>query len=259
MEQAIAILQTAFAKTFGAALGAAIVYGGLFLLVVLLAAPVYFLLKRRVPGRIDLRWGEAPTDALRFHDSLPATGEAPGAGELSPDPGAGGGGDSRRAEFLQRLDSVDRVVTTVYEYMIYFAIAAMTGLAAFLYLVLPDDSSRDFLIFYGGVLYLLGMLWATSQLYAARRRRAGEPARSIRSALSQLGSKINISVETEPQVFSLDDAALERAAQHLAGGGTLDEACALVVPQYAGMNGIMKGILRKAVEAALEARRQANG
>ncbi len=89
-----------------------------------------------------------------------------------------------------------------------------------------------------------------------RRSRAADP-RSISSALAELGAKIDISVKTEPQVFSLDDAALERAAQHLAGGGTLDEACSLVVPQYAGMNGIVKGVLRKAVEAALEARRRA--
>ena len=40
MEHTISMLQTAFAKTFGAALGAAIVYGALFGLVVMLAAPL---------------------------------------------------------------------------------------------------------------------------------------------------------------------------------------------------------------------------
>jgi hypothetical protein len=55
-------------------------------------------------------------------------------------------------------------------------------------------------------------------------------------------------------VFSLDNAALERAAQHIAAGGTIDEACALVVPGYAGMNAMIQGVLRKAVEAALAAR-----
>ena len=207
MEQTI--LQTAFDKTFGAVLGAAIVLGA-----VAIAAAVYLLMKRHT-----------------------LSAEA-------------------RTELVRELDAADRVVTSVYEYMIYFAIAAMTGLAAFFYLILQDDPSRDFLIFYGGVLYLLGMLWATGQLWYVRRRRSGEPASSIRSALSQLGSKIEFNIQTEPQTFSLDDAALERAAQHLAGGGTIDEACALVVPGYADMNGIVRGILRKAVEAALDARRQ---
>jgi hypothetical protein len=78
----------------------------------------------------------------------------------------------------------------------------------------------------------IGLLWATGQLWWIRRRRAGEPAKSIRSALSQLGSKIELKIETaEPQVFSLDDAALERAQQHVASGGTIDEACALVAPR----------------------------
>jgi hypothetical protein len=35
-----------------------------------------------------------------------------------------------RTELVRELDAVDRVVTSVYEYLIYFAIAAITGLAA---------------------------------------------------------------------------------------------------------------------------------
>jgi len=161
-----------------------------------------------------------------------------------------------RAALVQELDAADRVTTSIYEYMIYAAIAGMTGLAVFFYLVLEDDPWRDFLIFYGGVVYLIGMLWAIGQLWYVRRRRRGEmDPRSILSVLPQLQSKIEFKVETaEPQMFSLDDAALEQAQQHVAAGGTIDEACALVIPQYAGMNGIMKGILRKAVEAALAAR-----
>jgi hypothetical protein len=240
MDQVLEILKTAFAKAFGEALGAVAVFGALLLVVALLAAPFYFALRRRVSARVDLRSGEEQNDALQFHDAPPAAGQ-------------GGGGE--RSEFVQRLDAVDRVATSVYEVMIYVAIAGMTGLAVFFYLVIRDDYWRDFLLLYGGVVYLIGMLWATGQLYWIRRRRAGEPAKSIRSALSQLGSKMQFKVETsEPQVFRLDDAALERAAQHIASGGTLDEACALVVPQYAGMNRVMKGILRKAVEAALAAR-----
>jgi hypothetical protein len=255
MEYALEILKTAFAKSFGTVLGAVMVYGVLALLVVMLAAPVYFLLRRRVPVRVVLRWGEAPGGTLRFHDSSPAEGESldsagPALGSVpapADDPG--------RTEFLRRLDAVDRVATSFYEVLMYVAIAGMTGLAVFFYLVIPDDGNRDFLLLYGGVVYLIGMLWATGQLYWIRRRRVGEPARSVRAGLSQLGSKMQIDVQTaEPQVFSLDRAALDRAAQHMAAGGTLDEACALVAPQYASMNGIVKAVFRKAVEAALEAR-----
>jgi hypothetical protein len=240
MDQALTILETAFAKAFGNLLGAVAVFGALFLLVVLLSVPVWFVLKRRVSARVDLRFGEAPGEGLQFHDTPPAAGE---------------GARSDPEEFVARLDAVDRVATSLYEVLMYVAIAGMTALAVFFYLVIPADGNRDFLLLYGGVVYLIGMLWGTSQLYAIRRRRAGEPARSIRSALSQLGAKIEFNVETaDPQLFRLDEAALERAAQHIAAGGTIDEACALVVPRYAGMNGLMKGILRKAVEAALAAR-----
>jgi hypothetical protein len=171
--------------------------------------------------------------SLRFHDEEP------------------------RAEgsWLAKIDAVDRVVTSAYEIVIYVAIAGMTGLAVFFYLAIADDASRDFLLLYGGVVYLIGMLWASSQLYSVRRRRAGGSGRSIRAALSQLGSKIEFKIETsEPQVFELDEAALDRAAQHMAAGGTIDEACARVAPQYAAMNGVMKAVFRKAVQAALEAR-----
>ena len=214
MEQAISFLQTAFGKTLGPAFGAAFAIGLLVLIVAMLALPIWLLLKRRAGLSVEAR-----------------------------------------TEIVREIDAADRVVTRVYEYLIYAAIAGMTGLAVYFYLVIRDDYWRDFLLLYGGVVYLIGMLWASGQLWSVRRRRSGEPARSIQSALSQLGSKIEFNIETaEPQVFSLDDAALERAQQHVAAGGTVDEACALVIPQYAGMNGIMKGILRKAVEAALEAR-----
>ncbi len=161
-------------------------------------------------------------DQIRFRDEPPGTGEGFGT-STSPKSEA----DPGRAQFVQRLDAVDRVATAVYEVLMYLAIAGMTGLAVFFYLVIRDDYWRDFLLIYGGVVYLIGMLWATGQLWWIRRRRAGEPAKSIRSALSQLGSKI--------------------ARRGLRA----------VVPQYAAMNGVMKAVLRKAVEAALAARRSA--
>jgi hypothetical protein len=245
MDSGLEILKTTFAKTFGAALGAAAVFGVLLVIVAVLAVPVYLVLRRRVSAHVDLRWGETKSDGLHFHDAVPSAGQ-----------GDGSAGD--RSEFIQRLDAVDRVATSVYEMLMYVVIAGITGLAMFFYLVAPDDGNRDFLLLYGGVLYLIGMLWATSQLYRMRRRRAGEPAKGIRSALSQLGAKIDVQVKTgESQVFKLDDAALESVQHHLDGGGSVDEACALVVPQYAAMNRVMKAVLRKAVEAALAARRTA--
>ena len=69
-----------------------------------------------------------------------------------------------------------------------------------------------------------------------------------------LDPKIEVEVETSAQTFKLDDAALDRVAQHVSAGRTIDEACALVVPRYPSMPGMMQGILRTAMKAALATR-----
>jgi hypothetical protein len=108
MQQAIRIFETAFAKAFGVVFGAVAVYGALFLLVVLLAAPVYFVLRRRVSGRVDLRFGAAPRDTLQFYDSPPDTGEAFGGTAPAAIAPAASTGDVGRDEFLRDLDAFDR-------------------------------------------------------------------------------------------------------------------------------------------------------
>jgi hypothetical protein len=196
-----------------------------------------------------------PGDGPRWHDEPPLFQDAGTAGEGSsprspsdPEPQASEGG------LLHRLDSVERVVGRVYEFVLYLLVAGMTGLAAFLYVVLPDDGNRDFLLLYGGVVYGLGMLWATSQIFAVRRRRNRQPDPD--NLISALRSKINVTIESSPQVSFIDDAALDRAQRQLDAGGTLDEACAAIDPRYRAMNRLMKGLFQKAVEAALQQRRK---
>jgi len=137
--------------------------------------------------------------------------------------------------------------------MLYLAVAGMTGLAAFFYFVLPDDGKRDFLLLYGSVAYGIGMLWASSQIVSVRRRLHREPDRDRIASL--LRSKINVTVESSPQVHFVDDAALDRAQRHLDGGGSMDEACAALDPRYRAMNGIVRSVFKKAVETALEHRK----
>jgi hypothetical protein len=74
--------------------------------------------------------------------------------------------------------------------------------------------------------------------------------------LSGMRSKINVSFQTSPRVQFIDNQALDRAQQHLDSGGSLEEACALADPRYHSMNSIMQGLLKKAMEAALEQRRK---
>jgi hypothetical protein len=103
---------------------------------------------------------------------------------------------------------------------------------------------------YGGVAYALGMLWMTAQIFSMLRRISPPP-----DMLSGMRSRINVTFQSSPQVQFIDDQALTRAQQHLSGGGSLDDACALVEPRYRSMNGVMQQVFRKAIEAALEQRR----
>jgi hypothetical protein len=45
---------------------------------------------------------------------------------------------------------------------------------------------------------------------------------------------------------AIDAASLERARRHVAGGGTLEEACALIDPRYQEMSGWSKDVFKRA-------------
>jgi hypothetical protein len=166
----------------------------------------------------------------------------------------GSGTGDRRAQLLQNLNTAERGLSRFYAVLLCFIMAAVTGLAVFFYLKIPDDGNRDFLLMYGGVVYLVAMAWAASQLFSVMRRLSPPP--NMPSGMGSNFSNFTLSFQTSPQVQFIDNQALDRAQQHLDSGGSLEEACALMDPKYRSMNSMMQSVFRKAMEVALEQRRK---
>lgn len=155
---------------------------------------------------------------------------------------------SGRKAFLMALDSVEKVMAMFYIALLCMVLAAATTAMAWVYFRYPNDGNRDFMLFYAGVIYLISVLGLISQISATwqRLRRRSEPG-----VLEQLRPRMQITVESSPDVRVIDAAALERARRHLDGGGTVDEACALVDPRYEQMSGWSRNMFRKAIEMSL--------
>jgi hypothetical protein len=159
----------------------------------------------------------------------------------------------KQQALLNGLDATEQVVARIYQGLLWLVILGGTALGAYLYQHLADEGSRQFFLFYGGIVYLIGMLWASAQLRSIHRRLHPRPDPD--DVFEALRSKVNVQVESSPQVRFVDNEALNRAENHLNQGGTLDEACALMDPRYGAMSGMMQTLFRTAVEAALEQRR----
>jgi hypothetical protein len=253
MDQAASILQTALGQAMGSVLGAVIVFAGISLLVLVLAMPLYVLLRRRTPGGAQVSF---QIGASRVLPGQPIATPIPGQPDLGrPDnweqQAGAQSGDDRRQQLLHNLDVVERGVSRFYVVLLCFIMAAITGIAVFFYIKIPNDGNRDFLILYGGVVCLIGILWAASQLFRTMRRLSPPP-----DMLSGLRSKINVTYQMSPQVQFVDNQALDRAQQHLNTGGTIEEACAVMDPRYRSMNGMMQKLLQAAVQAAVDERRK---
>ena len=120
-----------------------ILFLAIFLAVFLVALPVGFLLLRR----------RAPNGA-----SVVSSADPNAADFGKPDnwqPPTGTVTEERRDQLLRNLDTVERGVSRFYIVLVCLVMAAITGLAVFLYIKLPNDGNRDFLILYGGGLYLI--------------------------------------------------------------------------------------------------------
>ncbi len=265
MEEALSVLEGATAEALDPATGTVLVVGALLVALLVVVIPLRRLLIRR--------------ESIAALDPDASSGlEAPAIAAAAPDPAsaalaAGPSGSAASAALgaaaplsgLGRLALVERAVSRVYEILLYLVIFGMTGLAVFLYLVLPDDGNRDFLVLYGGVVYAIGLLWAVTQLVGVRRRLrrgagAGGPTGLLRGRAAGglaglLRDRIQIQIQSAPQVEFVDDAALDRAQRHLDAGGSLDDACAAADPRYREMHPMIQGVFRKAVEVSLEHRR----
>lgn len=244
----------AFAKFLGESVGALLVWSALLALVAVGMAALFLSTRSKgmgltikfVPGndadatpRQPMAVSSTPPPAVQNNEFF-------GQDATPPAPVSG------RDAFLKGLDGAERVVASIYLSLLCLVLAAATFAMAWIYFEYPDDGNRDFMLFYGGVIYLVGMLALTNQIVGTKHRLRRRPAGP--TLIDQLGSKLRVSVQSAPSVGFIDVASLERARLHLAGGGTLDEACALVDPRYPQMSGWSKDAFRRAVAMALDAR-----
>lgn len=250
-------IRSSFEYAFGKAMGQAV--GGLLVWTTVLVFIVFFLLILYLFTRSKGVGFSMKYVSRDEFVAIPEVSQAPAApvqdNEIlghyvtphaaAPDPTAG------RDAFLKTLDSAERVVATFYIVLLYVVLAAATAAMAWVYFRFPDDGSRDFMLFYAGVIYLIGALSLTTQISRTKQRLGGRA--SGPTLVDQLRSKVQINVQTAPpDVGFIDAASLDRARQHVAGGGSLEEACALVDPRYQQMTGWPKDMFRRAVEMSLE-------
>ena len=161
--------------------------------------------------------------------------------------------ESQRAAFLRSLDTVEGYVARFYLSLLYLMMAGATVLMALLYFKYPDDGNRDFMLMYGGVLYVLAMLGLTTGVSKTRARL--RPA-TEEDRLPQFSTNLNITFQTSSEVQFVGREALDRAQRVMDSGGTLDDACAAMDARYLKMNRAMKAAFRTAVEVALQEHRK---
>jgi hypothetical protein len=254
----------AFGRAAGHALGGIVVWGTLLVFVLTFAAVFYVLARRMGVGiHVDLR-GESPGGEERRRNASSASnagmsasssvgfgrsrsGELPRLEDLAKHRQK-----ASRDEFLRSLDTAQDALAKVMLVLLVAALVGITFLYAMLLLRYPDDGNRDFMVFYGSVVYGLGFLTLTAKILWTWGRltpRTGDGP----GLFDQLRSKIDVNVRSEPQTFSLGTEAIERARRHVAAGGTLDEACRLADPRYESLGPWAKTAFRKALEMALRA------
>ncbi len=195
-----------------------------------------------------------------------------------------------RRKFLRGLDDAESTLPVFYKYPLYVLIPSVTLLAAYFYRAVSNDSFRDFLRIYGGIMYLIFLVWAVGQLFAIRSRQSrgpsgwntpspGDPKIKVkfskdpetsargftfRFGLGTPGSnsstktmRIGISASSVAEEDKLDDAALVQADAYVTAGSGLDMVCRLLNPRYKDWSSPQQQVYRAYLENQLEMRRMA--
>jgi len=176
----------------------------LLVAVVILAMPIYFILKK-LSGR-----------KTTFREDVWEAFFTPAA-MRPPSP------------LVQELDSVRSGLETVGVYLLYSAIALVTGFIFYFFVKLPHDPNRAFLEVFFGVGYLVFMLFAVGQVFAlkSRRRAHGANRRAVTTEFSfQFGAppaggsgpQVRMEFSVPELEDKVDDAALDKAESYLAIG-----------------------------------------
>jgi len=232
----------------GHTLGGVLVLATILIFVAIFLSILYLFTKNKAGFNINFVSGNGPEAAPTLPSAAPLQdNELLG---FSAAPAAPADPVAQRATFLKTLDSFEKVIAIIYIGLLFVVLAAATAAMAWIYFRYPNDGFRDFMLLIGGIVYLIAVAGISMQIYVTRRRL--EPRPIGPTLVDQLGSQIQFHVQTTPEVGFVDAAALERAHRHVAAGGTVEEACALVDPRYQQMAGWKKDLFRKAVEMSLE-------
>jgi hypothetical protein len=195
-----------------------------------------------------------------------------------------------RRKFLRGLDDTESVLLIFYKYLLYLLIPSVTLLAALFFRSVSNDSFRDFLRIYGGILYLIFLAWAAGQLFAIRNRQSrgpsgwntpspGDPKIKVKfskdpetgargfsfnfgfgtpgSSSSTKTMRIGLSASSVADEDKLDDAALVQADAYVTAGSGLDMICRLLNPRYKDWSSPQQQVYRAYLENQLELQRMA--
>lgn len=241
------VLEDAFSRAFGEAMGGLVVWITVLVFLTTFAFVMWLFVRSRVGISVLFQREPGPTERPQ---SGAAAGRPPVRELPRLYPKADPSEDRRR--FLATLDSTENVLARILIWLLRLGLLAATAVMVLLWLKYPDDGNRDFMLFYGGAVYFVVALSILAKLAGIRRRLDVRPDPELRDMFTQLRSKVQIDVQSEPHVTKIDAATLERARNHVARGGTLDEACAIMDPRYSEMTGWARDAFRHAVEAALK-------
>ena len=217
----------------------------LLVAVVILAMPIYFILKK-LSGR-----------KTTFREDVWEAFFTPAA-MRPPSP------------LVQELDGVRSGLETVGVYLLYSAIALVTGFIFYFFVKLPHDPNRAFLEVFFGVGYLVFMLFAVGQVFAlkSRRRAHGANRRAVTTEFSfQFGAppaggsgpQVRMEFSVPELEDKVDDAALDKAESYLAIGEGLETICRHINPRFADWRRPQQEAYKAYLQKALEVRNSRHG
>jgi hypothetical protein len=153
-------------------------------------------------------------------------------------------------QLLSGLGTVQRDLSATRLVTLCVVMAMASGTVVYIYLKVPRDGDNAPLIAYASIIYVAIMLSTLTRLLRAFRGPSVVPG-ALAGPLRGASSKISMTIRTPSGDHNIDDQALGRARQHMDQGGSIDEACALMDPQYESMNPTLKEAFKKGAEMAL--------
>ena len=187
-----------------------LVIGALLLIAVVLALPIYFVMKKFRLGPKHWRFDNTLMEDIREAHEW----KGPNLEEYG------------RNSFVKGLDEVQIGLQTFYQYFLWFVLVAASVFVIFFFAGLKNDSSRGFLLFYLGVGYLFVAGFAISGIWSTRRQQ--------RDRKQIMTAAANAVANSDRKLMAAmpDAAALEQARSYLQAGMMIDSVCGNINPEY---------------------------